>query len=67
MLNARRFLVILLMLSKPTVLYAYVDPGSGMLVFQGLIATIGGLIMFIKNPIKVLKATLSRIIKIKKR
>ena len=35
--------------------YAYVDPGSGLLLIQGLLAFLGGLLVFIKNPIKTIK------------
>jgi hypothetical protein len=28
-----------------------VDPGSGLLLLQGLIALVGGIIVFVRNPI----------------
>lgn len=34
---------------------AYIDPGSGMLMWQGAIALIGAAVVFIKNPIKTVK------------
>jgi uncharacterized membrane protein HdeD (DUF308 family) len=39
---------------------AYVDPGTGMLMIQGLIALIAGVIAFMKNPWQGLKALLRR-------
>ena len=40
--------------------YAYIDPGSGMLVVQGLIALIGGIIAFWRNPISWFRERLKR-------
>ncbi|MBL8327716.1 MAG: hypothetical protein JNJ71_02620 [Rubrivivax sp.] len=34
---------------------AYVDPGSGMLVWQGLLALIGGILMIVRDPLGSLK------------
>ncbi len=39
---------------------AYVDPGSGILLMQGLIALIGGAVVFFKNPIASIKALIAR-------
>lgn len=35
--------------------HAYIDPGTGLLLLQGLLAAIGGLIFFVKHPIQALK------------
>lgn len=40
----------------PCTAYAYIDPGSGMLMLQGLIAAIGACIAFVKDPIGKIKA-----------
>ena len=40
--------------------YAYVDPGAGMLLVQGLIALVGGTVVFFKNPIAFIKALIAR-------
>lgn len=40
--------------------FAYVDPGSGMLVWQGLIAAIGAMVVFVRNPTAKIKSLLSR-------
>ncbi len=40
---------------------AYVDPGSGMLLWQGLVALIGAVLIFFRNPIQVIKSWIARI------
>lgn len=40
---------------------AYVDPGSGMLLWQGLVALIGAVLIFFRNPIHVIKSWIARI------
>ena len=35
--------------------YAYVDPGSGLLILQGLLAVVGMLLMMIKHPIVTMR------------
>lgn len=40
---------------------AYVDPGSGMLLWQGLIAAIGAVLVFFRNPLAVVKALIKRL------
>jgi hypothetical protein len=34
---------------------AYIDPGSGMLVIQGLIAAVAGVVAFMKSPIAAIR------------
>ena len=41
--------------------HAYIDPGSSLLLLQGLFAFLGGLLVFVKNPIKAMKALLKRL------
>jgi hypothetical protein len=41
--------------------FAYVDPGSGMLLWQGLVALIGAVLIFFRNPIQVIKSWIARI------
>jgi hypothetical protein len=55
----RAWLLIALFL-LPTSAFAYVDPGSGMLIWQGLLALLGAAIMFVRNPIETIKRLLSR-------
>lgn len=57
-----RFLLTLLCLwvqSGPA--FAYVDPGSGFMMLQGLLAVIGGLIIFVRQPMATLKRLWSRL------
>ena len=41
--------------------FAYIDPGSGMLFWQGLIAVIGGVVMLVKNPVQTIKDWIQRL------
>ena len=40
---------------------AYIDPGSGLLLIQGLLALIGGIIVFVKDPIAGIKRLWARV------
>ena len=40
---------------------AYIDPGSGILLWQGLIAALGAFIMIIRNPFDFFKSVAKRI------
>lgn len=51
----------LLVLLVPTDALAYIDPGSGMLVWQGLIAVIGGLLIFFRKPLETIKHWIRRL------
>ncbi len=53
--------VLMLALLFPAPAFAYVDPGTGLLLLQGLFAAIGMLVIFIKNPIKTLKRLIARL------
>ncbi|WP_349742759.1 hypothetical protein [Roseateles cavernae] len=44
----------------PLSAFAYVDPGSGMLIWQGLLALLGAVLIFMRNPIEAIKRLLSR-------
>ena len=52
---SRRIAIFILLGSLPCISFAYVDPGSGILMWQGLIAAVGALLMFVRNPIKFCK------------
>jgi hypothetical protein len=41
--------------------WAYVDPGSGMLLWQGLVALIGAILIFFRNPVQVIKSWIDRL------
>lgn len=36
--------------------HAYVDPGSSLLMLQGLLAAVGGVLIFIRHPIQTAKS-----------
>lgn len=44
----------------PSHAYAYTDPGSGMLLIQGIIAVLGIGLAFLKNPITFIKLLFSK-------
>lgn len=45
----------------PSDAFAYIDPGSGMLVWQGVIAAIGAGVIFAKNPVQTIKGWVRRL------
>lgn len=61
-LVSRKFLFMLLLCS-PLPAFAYVDPGSGMLIWQGLLAALGVLIAFVRNPWQAIKDIAKRILR----
>lgn len=53
---------LLLVLSlTPLPAMAYIDPGSGMLLWQGLVAAVGAALVFFRRPWDVLKRLLDRL------
>ena len=59
-MNAK-FRIAAILLLSPLPAFAYVDPGSGMLIWQGLIAVVGAGIVFLRNPVDGLKRLWKRI------
>ena len=55
-----KYLLILVALWIPSA-YAYVDPGSGMLLWQALIAVIGAIIVFVRHPVDAIKRLYRRL------
>jgi hypothetical protein len=51
---------ILLIIVSPLSAFAYVDPGNGLILWQGLIAGLGVLVMLIQSPIRTIKNWLIR-------
>lgn len=41
--------------------YAYLDPGTGSLLLQGLIAAVAGAIMFLRSPLQTIKHLMQRL------
>ena len=59
-MNIRPVLVGLgILLESPSV-FAYIDPGSGMLLWQGVIAAVGVVLVFVRNPMQSIKRLLDR-------
>ena len=56
-----RSTLVLAALLSPAAAFAYVDPGSGMLLWQGLLAALGAVIVFVRSPLKVIKSLLDRL------
>lgn len=52
--------VLFLLLSMQTDVYAYFDPGSASFIIQILVAFIGSVIVFLKNPITFIKEYLKK-------
>ena len=53
-----RSTVLFFVLSSPA--YAYIDPGSGLLLLQGLFALIGGVLVSFKKPWQMLARIFKR-------
>jgi hypothetical protein len=61
-MSKKQFYVIaVFMASVPATAFAYVDPGTGMLLVQGLVALIGAVVVFVKNPIASIKSLIARL------
>jgi hypothetical protein len=60
MKNRVQFLVVAVCCLPATAL-AYIDPGSGMLLWQGLIAAIGALLVFMRSPLQTIKNLIRRL------
>lgn len=61
-MNLRPCLLLLCaVLTLPATAHAYVDPGTGMLLWQGLIAAVGAVLVFMRNPWQALKRLFARL------
>jgi hypothetical protein len=56
-----QFFVFFVTLTFVTSASAYVDPGSTLLLIQGLLAALGAVVVFVKNPIKTIKGWIAKI------
>ena len=56
-----KFFIFFVSLTFVTSASAYVDPGSTLLMIQGVLAVIGGIVVFVKNPIKAIKNLIARL------
>ena len=59
--QVRVLLLILIPLMAAAPAHAYIDPGSGMLIWQGLLSALGVLLLFVRSPWKSSKMLLSRL------
>jgi hypothetical protein len=53
------FVVMYLMLFFPASAFAYIEPGTGMLMWQALIAVIGAVIVFVRHPLDAFRRFVS--------
>lgn len=60
-LNPRPLSILVVVYCLPLPAFAYIDPGSGMLVWQGLIAGIGAVLVFFRSPWQALKKLFARL------
>jgi hypothetical protein len=58
-INRLYFLFLLIFIPIPA--YAYIDPSSSLLLIQGALAAIGGVLMIVRNPIKAIKNLIAKI------
>jgi hypothetical protein len=58
-LSRTTFAIVLICLT-PRDAFAYVDPGSGLLLIQGLLALVGGIIVFVTDPVGACKRLWAR-------
>jgi hypothetical protein len=54
-------LAIASLILAPADAHAYIDPSSGILALQGLLAFLGGLLMFFRSPLKWISDLIRRI------
>lgn len=60
-LHRRLFVALLLGLVCTGPAFAYVDPGTGLLLLQGTLALVGGIIFFFRHPVRALRALIDRL------
>ncbi len=55
-ISKKNWKVLIFLCAFPNLSFAYIDPGSGILLWQGLIAAVGAFLMAISHPIQFIKA-----------
>ena len=60
-IRSRSWRLAAVLIASPTAAFAYVDPGSGMLIWQGLLAAVGAAIVFMRNPVETIKGIVNRL------
>lgn len=59
--RSSHMLAIVVLTLVPATAHAYIDPSTGILALQGLIAFLGGLMMFLRSPRKWISDLIRRI------
>lgn len=60
-MHAQRIALVAVVLGIPLSAHAYVDPGTGMLLWQGLIAAVGAMLVFVRNPMASVRRLIDRL------
>jgi len=60
-MTIRRNVILLALLASPLSAFAYVDPGSGMLIWQGVLAVLGAVIVAVRKPKELIKRVWRRL------
>lgn len=60
MLNSSKYFVFFVTITFLNSASAYVDPGSSLLMIQGVLALAGGIVVFIKHPIAGIKRAIAK-------
>ena len=55
LIKFKTFSRIIILLLLPNLAFAYVDPGTGVLLWQGLIAAVGVILLLVKRPLLWIK------------
>lgn len=58
--SIQRRVMVLALVVWPASAFAYVDPGSGMLIWQGVLAAVGAVIVSVRKPMEVIRRVLQR-------
>lgn len=53
--------IVVAVLAWPMPVYAYVDPSSSLMVLQGLLAALGGLLVFVRHPLQTLRRWIAKL------
>jgi len=54
------FFVLCLLLTAASSAHAYIDPGTGMLAIQGVIALLIGIVAFVRHPVRTFREWIAR-------
>lgn len=52
---------IFIAITSPTSAFAYIDSGTSLLLMQGILALLGAVVVFVKNPLQTIKSLISRL------